>query len=66
MFEPHQGRRINRAPALPILHELRDPAALEWLRQERKAWLGNSEVLMLDDSHAVHMLQPGGIRRVQR
>lgn len=66
MFEPHQGRRINRAPSLPILHDLRAPDALKRLHQERKAWLGNSEVRMLDDSHAVHTVHPGGIRRVRR
>lgn len=66
MFEPHEGRRINRAPALPILHDLRDPAALERLRRERDAWLGHSEIEMLNPSSAIHLVQPGGIRRLQR
>jgi hypothetical protein len=66
VFKSRKRRHAIHAPALLISHNLQDPAALERLRQEREAWLWNSRVEMLDNTHAMHVVCPGGIRRVRR
>ena len=66
MIRPLQEYHSNNPPALLILFDLNDPAAVERLHHERAGWQGDSDIEALDADHAVLLVYAGGARRLVR
>ncbi len=65
-FTPPQEYHADNPPALLVLFDLDDPAAVERLHHERAGWQEDSDIEMLAPDRAVLLVYAGGARRLAR
>ena len=51
---------FNDAEYLVVLHDLRDPEAVEALHRARAVWQERSDIEALDHDHLLLIVRPGG------